>query len=158
MSFVDAIRPIRGRAWSKVNYFYVPWNNNNKHWMTLVVDIRMWTIWIYNSNPDYWISIEAMERSVQPLAEYFLLLLRDSGHFNEFRAQCMYFMKIEVAPADTVPQSNRMGDCGIFMLKTIEMHIAGKCNESARTLLNDYNIDTFRQAYAVQLYVGSADP
>ncbi|XP_062085066.1 uncharacterized protein LOC133791163 [Humulus lupulus] len=158
MSFVDAIRPIRGRAWSKVNYFYVPWNNNNKHWMALVVDIRMWTIWIYNSNPDYWISIEAMERSVQPLAEYFPLLLRDSGHFNEFRAQCKYFMKIEVAPTNTVPQSNRMGDCGIFMLKTIEMHIAGKCNESARTLLNDDNIDTFRQAYAVQLYVGSADP
>ena len=50
------------------------------------------------------------------------------------------------------------GDCGIFMLKTIEMHIAGKCNESARTLLNEDNIDTFRQAYAVQLYVGSAEP
>ncbi|XP_060961689.1 uncharacterized protein LOC133031926 [Cannabis sativa] len=50
------------------------------------------------------------------------------------------------------------GDCCIFMLKTMEMHIAGKCNESTTMLLNDDNIDTFRKAYAVQLYVGSADP
>ncbi|KAF4369408.1 hypothetical protein G4B88_029464 [Cannabis sativa] len=63
-----------------------------------------------------------------------------------------------VAPANTVPLNKRTGDCGVFMLKTMEMHIAGKCNESATMLLNDDNIDTYRKAYAVQLYVGSADP
>ncbi|KAF4355547.1 hypothetical protein F8388_003128 [Cannabis sativa] len=71
--------------------------------------------------------------------------------------ECSDLMSIKVAPAYTVPLNKRTG-CGIFMLKTMEMHIDGKCNESATMLLNDDNIDTFRKAYAVQLYVGSANP
>ncbi|KAF4363507.1 hypothetical protein F8388_016457 [Cannabis sativa] len=80
------------------------------------------------------------------------------GRIWNLHHQCSDLMSIKVAPANTVPLNKRTGDCGIFMLKTMEMHIAGKCNESATMLLNDDNIDTFRKAYAVQLYVSSADP
>ncbi|KAF4381258.1 hypothetical protein G4B88_009586 [Cannabis sativa] len=78
-------------------------------------------------------------------------------HIGSLHHQCNDLMSIKVAPANIVPLNKRT-DCGIFMLKTMEMHIAGKCNKSATMLLNDDNIDTFRKAYAVQLYVGSADP
>ena len=49
------------------------------------------------------------------------------------------------------------GDCGVYMLKTLEMHIAGMCDNGARSLLQDNIIDSVRQSYAVQLYVGSAE-
>ncbi|KAF4398590.1 hypothetical protein G4B88_013679 [Cannabis sativa] len=157
MMFGEGTRPIRGRIWSDVNYFYVPWNDD-KHWMLVVVDRHSWTILIYDSIPDHWISIEAMKKSVEPLAAYFPFLLKNSCHIGSLHHQCSDLMSIKVAPANTVPLNKRTGDCGIFMLKTMEMHIAGKCNESATMLLNDDNIDTYRKAYAVQLYVGSADP
>ncbi|KAF4404191.1 hypothetical protein G4B88_014647 [Cannabis sativa] len=157
MMFVEGTRPIRGRIWSDVNYFYVPWHDG-KHWMLVVVDRHSWTILIYDSIPDHWNSIEAMKKSVEPLAAYFPFLLKNSCHIGSLHHQCSDLMSIKVAPANTVPLNKRTGDCGVFMLKTMEMHIAGKCNESATMLLNDDNIDTYRKAYAVQLYVGSADP
>ncbi|KAF4383682.1 hypothetical protein F8388_014182 [Cannabis sativa] len=87
-----------------------------------------------------------------------ILLAKQRCHIGSLHHQCSDLMSIKVAPANTVPLNKRTGDCGVFMLKTMEMHIAGKCNEAATMLLNDDNIDTYRKAYAVQLYVGSADP
>ncbi|KAF4391010.1 hypothetical protein F8388_024842 [Cannabis sativa] len=107
---------------------------------------------------DHWISIEAMKKFVEPLAAYFPFLLKNSCHIGSLHHQCSDLMSIKVALANIVPLNKRTRDCGIFMLKTMEMHIAGKSNESATMLLNDNNIDTFRKAYAVQLSVGSADP
>ncbi|KAF4376049.1 hypothetical protein F8388_022570 [Cannabis sativa] len=157
MMFVKGTRSIRGRIWSDVNYFYVPWNDD-AHWMLVVADRHSWTILIYDSIPDQWISIEAMKKSVEPLAGYFPFLLKNSCHIGSLHHQCRDLMSIKVALANTVPPNKRTGDCGIFMLKTMKMHIVGKCNELATMLLNDDNIDTFRKAYAIILYVGSADP
>lgn len=43
------------------------------------------------------------------------------------------------------------------MLKTLEMHITGMCDNRAWSLLQDNIIDSVRQSYTVQLYVGSAE-
>ncbi|KAF4356481.1 hypothetical protein G4B88_015315 [Cannabis sativa] len=80
---------------------------------------------------------------------------------NEFGQRVRALYKESREENNNVCKTNEelmIGDCGIFMLKIMEMHIADKCNESAIMLLNDNNINTFRKAYAVQLYVGSADP
>ena len=50
------------------------------------------------------------------------------------------------------------GDCGVYMLKTLEMLLAGKCNERAQQYLNDKNILEVWKCYAVQLYASNADP
>lgn len=50
------------------------------------------------------------------------------------------------------------GDCGVYMLKTLEMLMAGKCNEEAQKYLNDKKILAVRRFYAVQLYASNADP
>ena len=105
--YYTGMRPLRGRDWSGVNRFYIPWNCKNRHWILLVVEVRDWTIWVYDSITSFWDLTNKMKTDVQPIAEYFPLLLKDSGKFSFCRNHFHTAMNIQQPHNTYVPQNMR---------------------------------------------------
>ena len=108
LQYTTGQRPRRGRAWSSnVDTFYVPWNHNNQHWILLVVVVSEWTIWVYDSVPSHWNSIERMKNDLRPFSEYFPFLLQKCKKFKKQHKNFGTPMLIRIPPSESVPQNSR---------------------------------------------------
>ena len=105
--YYTGMRPSRGRDWSNVNRFYIPWNCKNDHWILLVIEVKDWAIWVYDSIRSYFASIEQMQREVQAIAYYFPLLLKDSCKFSLHAHRFNTPMTIHQPHYTYVPQNIR---------------------------------------------------
>ncbi|GMN36596.1 hypothetical protein TIFTF001_006152 [Ficus carica] len=110
--------------------------------------------WFYDSKP----GCASIETEVKPLQNYFPYFLWQSYKFQDYSNQVKNPLRIRYPDPLTVPRLMKSGDCGVYMLKTLEMLLAGMWNTAARKFLNDDAIEDVRQTYATQIYVNSAEP
>ena len=81
MRYCQGERPIRGTSWEAVDLLFVPLNITNTHWVTMVIDILEWYIYIFDSDPSATGS-KKMKGIVEPLVHLVPKILKQSRLYD----------------------------------------------------------------------------
>ncbi|KAL5543036.1 hypothetical protein UlMin_010746 [Ulmus minor] len=153
VDYVKGKKLQRGRPWSKCKAVYVPLNINGKHWVALVIDLVNCSL-IVLDNDVRLTKLDDMGDHVRPFCVMIPLILRKANKFKHLGQQLTRPWSWR-RPLDICAQSRRSGDCGIYMLKHIELHSMGL---PLIENINDENVEYHRRRYAIEIFDGSMEP
>ncbi|POO01903.1 Ulp1 protease family, C-terminal catalytic domain containing protein [Trema orientale] len=141
------IEPRHSLPWVDVDTIFIPLNIVRKHWVLLVLDLKRWTLCVYDSYRAAKHDKEAM-LACRPIAEMVPWILKSVGFFGARKDIKEATSPLDVELVDGVPQQDNGGDCGMFMLKFIEFMMQ---NTSLNTCTQD-KMPFFRNMMATELY------
>ncbi|KAI5351248.1 hypothetical protein L3X38_004139 [Prunus dulcis] len=110
-------RPKLAKSWSSVNHVCLPFNlQRQKHWILLVVDLKVCEIRAYDSKVDL-CRTQAIQRAVQLVAKMLPQLLKESRYIGDGLLLKSEWPVIRVMDA---PQQVGGGDGGMYIHKYCE--------------------------------------
>ena len=125
--------------------------------MTLKIDLKDWTIYIYDS-----ISYRAAdqgwrkERMIMPLRAILPYLMQKAGYFEQAGLQHrMDIFRAVLVPSEESAQQIDDHSCGVFCLSFLDSIIRG-LPISGRT--TQAIVDKLRKDYAFEIFLNSTDP
>ena len=125
--------------------------------MTLKIDLKDWTIYIYDS-----ISYKAedqgwrKERRIMPLRAILPFLMQQAGYFQRAGIQPrMDIFKAVLVPSEESAKQIDDDSCGVFCLSFLDsiirrLPITGRTTQAI--------VDKLRKDYAFKIYLNSTDP
>ena len=127
------------------------------HWMTLKIDLKDWTIYIFDS-----ISYRAedqgwrKERRIMPLKAILPFLMQKAGYFQRAGIQPrLEIFKAVLVPSEESAKQTDDNSCGVFCLSFLDSIIRG-LSISGRT--TQAIVDKLRKDYTFEIYLNSTDP
>ena len=130
---------------------------SHDHWMTLKIDLKDWTIYIFDS-----ISHRAedqgwrKERRIMPLRAILPFLMQKAGYFQRAGIEPrMDIFKAVLIPSKESAKQIDDNSCGVFCLSFLdsiirELSISGRTTQAI--------VDKLRKDYAFEIYLNSTDP
>ena len=127
------------------------------HWMTLKIDLKDWTIYIFDS-----ISYRAedqgwrKERRIMPLRAILPFLMQKAGYFQRAGIQPrLDIFKAVLVPSEESAKQIDDNSCGVFYLSFLdsiirELPISGHITQAI--------VDKLRKDYAFEIFLNSTDP
>ncbi|KAL5537433.1 hypothetical protein UlMin_042954 [Ulmus minor] len=154
LQYYWGLTPSRGRSWSSAKFLYTPFNVESKHWMGMAIDIKHGHIHLVDSDHACYTA-----NQLKPFMESFQFLVPKIIH------QCKLFTEEEcpnmamtswpiVCIKEVIPQTATSGDCGIYALKFIEMHMM----QVSFIHVSDRYVEMFRKKLAAEFFVRDMDP
>ena len=126
------------------------------HWMTLKIDLKDWTIYIFDS-----ISYRAedqgwrKERRIMPLRAILPFLMQKAGYFQRAGLQPrMDIFKAVLVPSEESAKQIDDNSCGVFCLSFLDSIIRGIPISSITQSI----VDRLRKDYALEIFLNSTDP
>ena len=130
---------------------------SHEHWMTLKIDLKDWTIYIFDS-----ISHRAedqgwrKERRIMPLRAILPFLMQKAGYFQRAGIQPrLEIFKAVLVPSEESAKQIDDNSCGVFCLSFLDSIIRG-LPISGRT--TQTIVDKLRKDYAFEIFLNSTDP
>ena len=127
------------------------------HWMTLKIDLKDWTIYIFDS-----ISYRAedqgwrKERRIMPLRAILPFLMQKAGYFQRAGIQPrMDIFKAVLVPSEESAKQIDDNSCGVFCLSFLDSIIRGLAISGRTT---QAIVDKLRKDYAFEIFLNSTDP
>ena len=127
------------------------------HWMTLKIDLKDWTIYIFDS-----ISYRAedqgwrKERRIMPLRAILPFLMQKAGYFQRAGIQPrLDIFKAVLVPSEESAKQIDDNSCGVFCLSFLDSIIRG-LSISGRT--TQAIVDKLMKDYAFEIFLNSTDP
>ena len=127
------------------------------HWMTLKIDLKDWTIYIYDS-----ISYRAedqgwrKERRIMPLKAILPFLMQQAGYFQRAGIQPqMDIFKAVLVPSEESTKQIDDDSCGVFCLSFLDSIIRGLSIIGRTT---QAIVDKLKKDYAFKIFLNSTDP
>lgn len=121
---------------------------NNRHWVGLVINLKLWSIEVL----DPCISLYA-DRKVE---EFMLPVTRCLPHLIQAYCPPELSEKRSLDPfvwrrIEGIYVNERSGDCGPVTMKFIEMHAYGNHDDGMENITDDL-VDHFRKQYSMDIY------
>ena len=130
---------------------------SHEHWMTLKIDLKDWTIYIFDS-----ISYRAedqrwrKERRIMPLRAILLFLMQKTGYFQRAGIQPrMDILKAVLIPSEESTKQIDDDSCSVFCLSFLDSIIYGLPITGRTT---QAIVDKLRKDYAFEIFLNSTDP
>ena len=130
---------------------------SHEHWMTLKIDLKDWTIYIFDS-----ISQRAenqgwrKERRIMPLRAILPFLMQKAGYFQRDGIQpWMDIFKAVLVPSEESAKQIDDNSCGVFCLSFLDSII---CGEAISGRTTQAIVDKLRKDYAFEIFLNSTDP
>ena len=130
---------------------------SHEHWMTLKIDLKDWTIYIFDS-----ISYRAedqgwrKERRIMPLRAILPFLMQKAGYFQRAGIQPrMDIFKAVLVPSEESAKQIDDNSCGVFCLSFLDSIIRGLAISGRTT---QAIVDKLRKDYAFEIFLNSTDP
>ena len=127
------------------------------HWMILKIDLKDWTIFIFDS-----ISYRATdqrwrkERRIIPLRAILPFLMQKAGYFQRAGIQPrMDIFKVILVPSEESAKQIDDDSCGVFCLSFLDSIIRGLPISSRIT---QSVVDKLRKDYAFEIFLNNTDP
>ena len=130
---------------------------SHEHWMTLKIDLKDWTIYIFDS-----ISHRAedqgwrKERRIMPLRAILPFLMQKAGYFQRAGIQPrLEIFKAVLVPSEESAKQIDDNSCGVFCLSFLDSIIRGIPISSRIT---QPIVDKLRKDYAFEIFLNNTDP
>ena len=130
---------------------------SHEHWMTLKIDLKDWTIYIFDS-----ISYRAedegwrKERRIMPLRAILPFLMQKAGYFQRagIQPQLDIFKAVLIPNEESTIQIDD-NSCDVFCLSFLDSIIRGEAISSRTT---QAIVDKLRKDYAFEIFLNNTDP
>ncbi|KAL5576904.1 hypothetical protein UlMin_018603 [Ulmus minor] len=153
MNYVDGKKIQRGRPWRTCKRLYILVNVAKLHWVALVVDLQRCSLVVLDSHLSATMT-KTMGEVILPYCSMIPLMLKQSGQFKHlgenFTRKWMW-----TRTKDLCEQTMEGGNCGVYMLKLMELHIM---NLSMKGVITDATMVYHRSRYAVEIFKQGMDP
>jgi len=131
-------------VWSEVDFVFGP-ININEHWLMAAIDLQEFTIFVFDSMPDY-IRADIVNSRLELLSGAIPSILIAGGF--DMNLPNFKYQPWEVKQSKAMLQWGKSLDCGIFSCKFLEYLITNTNIDSL--ILN--NMPVFRKQYVSELW------
>ncbi|CAA3019821.1 sentrin-specific protease 1-like [Olea europaea subsp. europaea] len=147
--YIYGKNPEWSKRWDSCTSLYIPCNVEMKHWIALKVDFAERTIYVYDSMKSL-TRFGKLQKIMHPIVKVIPRMMKESLLFGENYPHKQFLWRRH---AD-VPQQNNAGDCGMYVIKFIELLSAGLDVK----LISDTMIDSWRKKLAAEIFAMHFDP
>ncbi|XP_022880422.1 sentrin-specific protease 1-like [Olea europaea var. sylvestris] len=147
--YIYGKNPEWSKRWDSCTSLYIPCNVEMKHWIALKVDFAERTIYVYDSMKSL-TRFGKLQKIIHPIVKVIPRMMKESLLFGENYPHKQFLWRRHT----DVPQQNNAGDCGMYVIKFIELLSAGLDVK----LMSDTMIDSWRKKLAVEVFAMHFDP
>ena len=129
---------------------------SHDHWMTLKIDLKEWTIFIFDSifyraTDEGW----RKERRIMPFKAILPYLLQRAGYFERVGIEPrMDIFKAFLVPSEQSAKQIDDDSYGVFCLSFLDSIIRGL----PISMITQSVVDKLRKEYALEIFLNSTDP